>query len=193
MEATMTMTMTLTMSLASLKPKPIRPKSPYLPQTLNSSRIFKSLSLPNSSVGAGVGAPTLVDHFDPTIPIERAVTPPSSWYTDPSFYAQELHSVFYRGWQAVEFDLQGWTYGLDGALLKATRITGIQNFNKHDDRDYIERSLNESEKVQMEDIVLCEGVQRGLESPAYNIGRYAPTVENAMYHFHRLLHESLRE
>lgn len=25
--------------------------------------------------------------------------------------------------------LQGWTYRLDGALLKATRITGIQNFN----------------------------------------------------------------
>lgn len=96
---TMTMTMTLTMSLASLKPKPIRPKSPYLPQTLNSSRIFKSLSLPNPSVG--VGAPTLVDQFDPTIPIEQAVTPPSSWYTDPCFYAQELHSVFYRGWQAV--------------------------------------------------------------------------------------------
>ncbi|KAL6191794.1 hypothetical protein ACLB2K_038183 [Fragaria x ananassa] len=420
MEATMTMTMTmtLTMSLASLKPKPIRPKSPYLPQTLNSSRIFKSLSLPNPSVG--VGAPTLVDQFDPTIPIEQAVTPPSSWYTDPCFYAQELHSVFYRGWQAVGYTEQiknagdfftgrlgnvefvvcrdengklqafhnvcrhhasilaygsgrkscfvcpyhGWTYGLDGALLKATRITGIQNFNKHefgltpvkvatwgpfvlanmepevdsdveiveskwlgtssdilstngvdssltfvcrreymiecnwkvfcdnyldggyhvpyahkdlasglnlngysttvyekvsiqmceggstekkddydrlgskalyafiypnfminrygpwmdtnlviplgprkcqvifdyfleasvkDDRDYIERSLNESEKVQMEDIVLCEGVQRGLESPAYNIGRYAPTVENAMYHFHCLLHESLRE
>ena len=25
--------------------------------------------------------------------------------------------------------LQAWTYGLDGQLLKATRITGIQNFN----------------------------------------------------------------
>lgn len=25
--------------------------------------------------------------------------------------------------------LQAWTYGLDGKLLKATRITGIQNFN----------------------------------------------------------------
>lgn len=25
---------------------------------------------------------------------------------------------------------QGWTYGLDGVLLKATRITGIKNFNK---------------------------------------------------------------
>lgn len=170
----------MTMSMASLKPKHMPPKIPQLPYSLNSTRIFKSLCLP-------VGAPTLVDQFDPTIPIERAVTPPSSWYTDPSFYALELDSVFYRGWKAVGYTEQiknpgdfftgrlgnvefvvcrddngklqafhnvcrhhasllaygsgrktcfvcpyhGWTYGLDGALLKATRITGIQNFNKH--------------------------------------------------------------
>lgn len=46
-------------------------------------------------------------------------------------------------------------------------------------------------KVQMEDVVLCEGVQKGLESPAYSIGRYAPTVEKAMHHFHTLLHQNL--
>ncbi|KAM1328998.1 hypothetical protein ACFX2F_013206 [Malus domestica] len=62
-----------------------------------------------------------------------------------------------------------------------------------DDRDFIERSLKDSERVQTEDVMLCEGVQRGLESPAYNIGRYAPTVENAMHHFHCLLHRSLTE
>lgn len=45
--------------------------------------------------------------------------------------------------------------------------------------------------MQVEDVMLCEGVQRGLESPAYDIGRYAPTVENAMHHFRFLLHESL--
>ncbi|KAE8705960.1 hypothetical protein F3Y22_tig00110415pilonHSYRG00252 [Hibiscus syriacus] len=59
------------------------------------------------------------------------------------------------------------------------------------DKAFIERSLKDSEKVQMEDIVLCEGVQRGIESPAYNGGRYAPNVEKAMHHFHCLLHENL--
>ncbi|XP_061990315.1 choline monooxygenase, chloroplastic-like [Rosa rugosa] len=129
MESTMTMTMTVTM--ASLKPKPMPPRCPYLPHSLNSTRFFKSLSLTSPSVGA----PTLLDQFDPTIPVERAVHPPSSWYTDPALYAQELDSIFYRGWQAVGqllFHRQAWTYGLDGALLKAPRITGIQNFNKHE-------------------------------------------------------------
>jgi choline monooxygenase len=44
---------------------------------------------------------------------------------------------------------------------------------------------------QIEDIVLCEGVQKGLQSPAYSVGRYAPKVEQAMHHFHRLLYENL--
>jgi choline monooxygenase len=43
----------------------------------------------------------------------------------------------------------------------------------------------------MEDIALCEGVQRGLESAAYSVGRYAPSVEMAMHHFHCLLHDNL--
>lgn len=59
------------------------------------------------------------------------------------------------------------------------------------DRDFIEKSLQDSEKVQIEDIVLSEGVQKGLQSPAYSVGRYAPKVEQAMHHFHCLLYENL--
>ncbi|KAK8341767.1 hypothetical protein V6Z12_A08G186900 [Gossypium hirsutum] len=43
----------------------------------------------------------------------------------------------------------------------------------------------------MEDIRLCEGVQKGIESPAYSAGRYAPNVEKAMHHFHCLLYDNL--
>ncbi|KAG9456165.1 hypothetical protein H6P81_000673 [Aristolochia fimbriata] len=368
----------------------------------------------------------MVESFDPSIPLQEAATPPSCWYTEPSFLDVELERVFYRGWQAVGYAEQidnpkeyftgrlgsvefvvcrdatgklhayhnvcrhhasllasgcgkkscfvcpyhGWTYGLDGTLLKATRSAGLRDFNvnefglipinvaswgpfilinldkdtvpdqkgvssealgnewlgrnssqilggssiigfnsslKHvrrrqytiecnwkvycdnyldggyhvpyahgglasalnldsysitnfdkvsiqscestpavgggfhrlgskalyafvypnfminrygpwldtnlvlplthrkclvtfdyfledslkDDEDFIERSLEESERVQIEDIALCEGVQKGLESPAYCTGRYAPTVEKAMHHFHSLLHHSL--
>lgn len=60
-----------------------------------------------------------------------------------------------------------------------------------DDKDFIEKSLEDSEKVQLEDITLSEAVQRGLESPAYNCGRYAPSVEKPMHHFHCLLYNNL--
>uniref|UniRef100_A0A2N9IPB8 Choline monooxygenase, chloroplastic n=1 Tax=Fagus sylvatica TaxID=28930 RepID=A0A2N9IPB8_FAGSY len=396
------------------------PQLQHLSNTKTLSNKHKhTVSLLHTPPNSVSDALKLVHEFDPKIPVEKAVTPPSSWYTHPSFFQLELHRVFYKGWQAVgcieqiknpqdfftgrlgdvEFvvcrDEKGkinafhnvcrhhasmiasgsghtscfvcpyhaWTYGLDGQLLKATRITGIQNFNEFglipikvatwgpfvllnldkeisehegdsntvasewlgscseilstngvdsslsyvcrreytiecnwkvfcdnyldggyhvpyahkglasglqlqsystkmyekvsiqsceggsmdrkddydrlgskvlyafifpnfminrygpwmdtnlvlplgprrcqvvfdyfleaslkDDKALIERSLEDSERVQMEDIVLCEGVQRGLESPAYSTGRYAPTVEKAMHHFHSLLHHNL--
>ena len=40
-------------------------------------------------------------HFDPTIPIESASTPPASWYTDPAVYEAEKRQVFEKAWIAV--------------------------------------------------------------------------------------------
>ena len=37
------------------------------------------------------------------------------------------------------------------------------------------------------DIAICESVQRGLGSSAYDVGRYAPRVEEAEHHFHSML------
>ncbi|CAI9298094.1 unnamed protein product [Lactuca saligna] len=385
----------------------------------NSLLIRKSLETNHSLLEPSQEfARSLIHEFNPHIPIEEALTPPSSWYTSPSFHSLELNQVFFRGWQAVGCTEQiqeansfftgrignieyvvcrdengklrafhnvcrhhasllasgsgkgscfvcpyhGWTYGLNGALLKASRITGIKNFNvkefglvplrvaiwgpfilldlekdkfdEHDDvgmewlgstseilstngvdtslsylcrREYtiecnwkvfcdnyldggyhvpfahkdlasglkldsysttvyekvsiqrcdgdevkgeeefdrlgskslyafiypnfmvnrygpwmdtnlvlplgptrckvifdyfldaslkddeafVTESLKDSEQVQMEDVTLCESVQRGLESPAYGSGRYAPMVEKAMHHFHCLLHQDL--
>lgn len=69
-------------------------------------QIFSCLRTPSCSWTSSSSdildsAQRLVHDFDPKIPIEKAVTPPSSWYTDPSFLALELDRVFYRGWQAV--------------------------------------------------------------------------------------------
>lgn len=58
------------------------------------------LKISNSCISLSK-ARLLVDEFNPKIPVEKAVTPPSSWYTDPSFLQLELDHVFYKGWQAV--------------------------------------------------------------------------------------------
>ncbi|CAF3862157.1 unnamed protein product [Rotaria sp. Silwood2] len=52
-------------------------------------------------------------------------------------------------------------------------------------------SQKDSNVVQQEDISLCENVQLGLESQAYDSGRYVPTVEHAMHDFHKTLFNQL--
>jgi choline monooxygenase len=48
-----------------------------------------------------------------------------------------------------------------------------------------------SDEIQHEDIVLCEQVQRGLRSSAYDTGRFSALRENGVYHFQNLIREFL--
>lgn len=56
------------------------------------------------------------------------------------------------------------------------------------EEQYIARCMASSDVVQREDMALCESVQSGLNSSAYDTGRYAPAFEHPMHQFHRLLH-----
>ncbi len=53
--------------------------------------------------------------------------------------------------------------------------------------DLLRRAAAASEAVQREDEAICESVQRSLASRAFDRGRYAPSLEHAMYAFHRWL------
>jgi len=48
-----------------------------------------------------------------------------------------------------------------------------------------------SDEIQQEDIAICEQVQRGLRSRAYDIGRFSAKRENGVYHFQTLVREFL--
>lgn len=53
------------------------------------------------------------------------------------------------------------------------------------------RSIAVSERIQREDIDICESVQRGLGSRAYDTGRLSVRREAGEHLFHRLLHADL--
>lgn len=50
-------------------------------------------------------------------------------------------------------------------------------YHHPDANEIVEKSLEDSHQVQLEDIWLCERVQKGLKSFGYVSGRYAPTLE----------------
>jgi choline monooxygenase len=63
------------------------------------------------------------------------------------------------------------------------------------DPDRAQKALDEtvafSDEIQIEDIAICEAVQRGLRSSTYEAGRFSPQRENGVHHFHRLYDESM--
>ena len=56
----------------------------------------------------------------------------------------------------------------------------------------IKNDIEFSNEVQLEDIKICEEVQKRLESKVYNQGRISPQSEKGLYHFQSVLKEKLK-
>lgn len=59
-------------------------------------------------------------------------------------------------------------------------------------QDYIRQSIEISDRVQQEDLGICESVQKGLSSRAYQAGRLSVRREAGEHLFHRLLAAELK-
>jgi choline monooxygenase len=59
--------------------------------------------------------------------------------------------------------------------------------------DFVAQSVEVAERIQQEDVGICEEVQRGLRSRSFRTGRFSARRENGGYHFHQLLAGKLRE
>ncbi len=57
-------------------------------------------------------------------------------------------------------------------------------------KEMIREDMEYSDKVQREDIDICERVQKGLASRAYTRGRFSVEMEQGVYHFQKLLKQA---
>jgi len=106
----------------------------------------------------------------------------------------------YYFWQYPNFMLNWYEGYLDTNLvlpLGVDRCEVIFDFYFGDTREsqmpYIRESMGVSERVQQEDIIICDGVQRGLSSRAYQAGRLSVRREAGEHLFHRLLAADLQD
>ncbi len=58
-------------------------------------------------------------------------------------------------------------------------------------KDELTETVAFSDEIQLEDIEICQDVQRGLQSSTYESGRYSPVRENGVHHFHGLYAASM--
>jgi choline monooxygenase len=106
----------------------------------------------------------------------------------------------YYFWQYPNFMLNWYEGYLDTNLvipLGVDRCEVIFDFYFADtgaaQMPYVRQSIEVSERVQQEDIAICDGVQRGLSSRAYRAGRLSVRREAGEHLFHRLLAADLKD
>jgi phenylpropionate dioxygenase-like ring-hydroxylating dioxygenase large terminal subunit len=63
----------------------------------------------------------------------------------------------------------------------------VRDPERDDVQETLKRTIAFSDEIQLEDIAICEAVQRGLRSRTYTNGRYSVKRENGVHHFHGLL------
>jgi phenylpropionate dioxygenase-like ring-hydroxylating dioxygenase large terminal subunit len=105
----------------------------------------------------------------------------------------ELHALYY--WIFPNFMLNIYPDSLQSNIilpLTADRTLAIfEWFSVRAKDEAVLESIEFSDRIQHEDIAVCEGVQRGLRSKSYEAGRLSVKRENGVHHFHLLLHEFL--
>jgi choline monooxygenase len=106
----------------------------------------------------------------------------------------------YYFWQYPNFMLNWYEGYLDTNLvlpIGVDRCEVIFDFyfgdTSQSQMSYIRDSIGVSERVQQEDIIICDGVQRGLSSRAYQAGRLSVRREAGEHLFHRLLAADLQD
>ena len=71
-------------------------------------------------------------------------------------------------------------------------LTIFEWFGYGESAEVKDSTIDFSDEIQQEDILICEAVQKGLASRTYETGRFAPKRENGVHHFHLLLDEAFR-
>jgi choline monooxygenase len=125
---------------------------------------------------------------------------PSEAVRDPAVGKVRTGGMAYYWWVFPNFMLNAYGGIMDTNLvlpLGPDRCRVIFDFyfrNTEGDeaRQFIADSIAVAEQVQHEDMAICEDVQRGLASGAFDTGRFSVRREAAGYHFHCLLARHLK-
>jgi choline monooxygenase len=96
-------------------------------------------------------------------------------------------------WPNTMFNVYPWGVSINVVQPLGVSRTKIAFLTYVSDPSRIDRGAGAAlDRVEREDEVIVEQVQRGVRSRLYDRGRYSPAREPGVHHFHRLLAEALR-
>ncbi|MEM7085343.1 MAG: aromatic ring-hydroxylating dioxygenase subunit alpha [Bacteroidota bacterium] len=109
-------------------------------------------------------------------------------------YGKHVAAYYYWVFPNMMFNFYPW--GLSINIVKPVDIqrTKVSFISYVFDPSKLEKGAGSSlEKVEREDEFVVENVQKGVNSSFYKAGRFSPTREKGVHHFHRLLSEFLNK
>lgn len=107
-------------------------------------------------------------------------------------YGQDIAAYYFWVFPNLMFNFYPWGLSINVVKPLAPDRCKVSFLSYVHDLTLLERGAGAAlDKVEREDEVVVEAVQRGIASRLYDRGRYSPTREQGVHHFHRLLAEFL--
>jgi len=95
-------------------------------------------------------------------------------------------------WPNMMFNFYPWGLSINIVRPQAADRTKVSFLTYVWDESMMEQGAGAGlDRVEREDEVVVEAVQRGVRSRVYSRGRYSPTREQGVHHFHRMLAQAL--
>ncbi len=102
-------------------------------------------------------------------------------------YGQRIYAYYYWVFPNLMFNFYPWGLSLNVVEPLSHNRTRIRFRTYYFQDAASQRALNRLDDTEMEDEAVVESVQRGIQSRFYHAGRYSPSQEQGVHHFHRLI------
>ncbi len=106
-------------------------------------------------------------------------------------FGRKVYAYYFWMFPNLMFNFYPWGLSLNVVEPQGLQKTRIR-FRTYEFRGTRHRrALNSLEMTELEDEAVVESVQRGIQSRYYHSGRFSPTMEQGVHHFHSLLANAL--
>lgn len=107
-------------------------------------------------------------------------------------HGQKIAAYYFWLWPNTMFNVYPWGISVNVVRPLAPDRTKVSFLSYVWDESRLDRGAGAAlDRVEREDEVIVENIQRAIRSRLYSRGRYSPTREQGVHHFHRMLAERL--
>lgn len=107
-------------------------------------------------------------------------------------FGEEVAAYYYWVFPNIMFNFYPWGLSLNVVKPMSMNRTKVSFLSYIYDPEKLETGAGSLlDKVEREDEFVVEGVQKGVNSNFYKAGRYSPSREKGVHHFHRMLVEAI--
>ncbi|MGB5386022.1 MAG: SRPBCC family protein, partial [Eudoraea sp.] len=105
-------------------------------------------------------------------------------------YGKKIAAYYYWVFPNMMFNFYPWGVSVNLVQPLEMNKTKVSFYSYVYDTSKLDKGAgSQLDKVEIEDEAVVEGVQKGIRSHFYKAGRFSPSREKGVHHFHRLLAE----